>query len=101
VINIDKSGASKEAIKTYNNRCLKRIRIRQSKYLNNRVEGDDRSIKWRTHLMLGFKSFESASRTFPGIKIGRMINKGHPSFPSTTAYKSFWLLAAECSRAVK
>jgi putative transposase len=27
VINIDKSGASKEAIRTYNNRCLKRIRI--------------------------------------------------------------------------
>jgi putative transposase len=36
VINIDKSGANKEAIRTYNNRSLKRIRIRQSKYLNNR-----------------------------------------------------------------
>jgi putative transposase len=46
VINIDKSGANKEAIRTYNNRCLKRIRIRQSKYLNNRVEGDHRFIKW-------------------------------------------------------
>ena len=29
VINIDKSGANKEAIRTYNKRCLKRIRIRQ------------------------------------------------------------------------
>jgi putative transposase len=94
VINIDKSGASKEAIRTYNNRCLKRIRIRQSKYLNNRVEGDHRLIKWRTHLMLGFKSFESASRTLSGIEIMRMIKKEQPSFPSTTAYKSFCSLAA-------
>jgi putative transposase len=38
VINIDKSGANKEAIKTYNKRCIKRIRIRQCEYLNNRVE---------------------------------------------------------------
>ena len=28
VINIDKSGANKEAIKTYNKRCIKRVRIR-------------------------------------------------------------------------
>jgi putative transposase len=40
VINIDKSGANREAIRTYNKRRLKRIRIRQCKYLNNRVEGD-------------------------------------------------------------
>ena len=40
VINIDKSGANKEAIRTYNTRYLKKIRIRQCKYLNNRVEGD-------------------------------------------------------------
>jgi putative transposase len=39
VINIDKSGANKEAIRTYNKRCIKKIRIRLSKYLNNRVEG--------------------------------------------------------------
>jgi putative transposase len=41
VINIGKSGANREAIRTYNKRSLKRIRIRQCKYLNNRVEGDD------------------------------------------------------------
>jgi putative transposase len=48
VINIDKSGVNREAIRTYNKRRLKRIRIRQCKYLNNRVEGDHRFIKWRT-----------------------------------------------------
>ena len=76
VINIDKSGANKEAIRTYNQRRLKRIRIRQCKYLNNRVEGDHRFIKWRIQNTLGFKSFESASRTLIGIEIVRMIKKG-------------------------
>src|SRR3954468_22862029 len=94
VINIDKSGANKEAIRTYNNRCLKRIRIRQCKYLNNRVEGDHRFIKWRTQSMLGFKSFKSASRTLSGIETVRMIKKEQLYFPSTTAYKSFCSLAA-------
>ncbi len=63
VINIDKSGATKRRSETYNKRCLKRIRIRQCKYLNNRVEADHRFIKWRTRPMLGLKNFESASRT--------------------------------------
>jgi transposase-like protein len=75
VINIDQSGANKEAIKTYNKRCIKSIRIRQCKYLNNRVEGDHRFIKWRTQNMLGFKSFESTSRTLSGIEMVRMIKK--------------------------
>src|SRR3954464_8265510 len=81
VINIDKSGANKEAIRTYNQRFLKRIQIRQCKYLNNRVEGDHRFIKWRTALMLGFKNFESASRTLNGIEIIRMIKKEQVTFP--------------------
>ena len=75
MINIDKSGANREAIRTYNKRRLKRKRIRQCKYLNNRIEGDHRFIKWRIEGMLGFKSFESASRTLRGIEIVRMIKK--------------------------
>src|SRR3954465_11964773 len=35
VINIDKSGANREAIRAYNKRRLKRISSRQCKYLNN------------------------------------------------------------------
>ena len=73
VINIDKNGANKEAIRTYNKRCLKNIRIRQCKYLNNRVEQDPRFVKWRIQNMLGFKNFESASRTLSGIEMVRMI----------------------------
>jgi putative transposase len=40
VNNIDQSGANKEAIRTYNKRTLGKIRIRQCKYLNNRIEAD-------------------------------------------------------------
>jgi putative transposase len=72
------------AIRTYNRRCLKRIRIRQCKYLNNRVEQDHRFIKWRIQNTLGFKSFESASRTLTGIEIVRMIKKQQVTFSRIT-----------------
>jgi putative transposase len=86
VINIDQSCANKEAIKTYSKRYFKRIKIRQCKYLNNRVEADHRFIKWRTQIMLGFKSYESASRTLAGIEMVRMIQKDQVTFPMTTSY---------------
>jgi putative transposase len=60
IINIDKSGANKQGIRTINKRELVRIQWRQCKYLNNIVEQDHRFIKWQTKNMLGFKSFESA-----------------------------------------
>ncbi len=44
------------------NKGAGRITIRQCKYLNKRVEGDYRFIKWRTQFMLGFKNFESAKQ---------------------------------------
>jgi transposase-like protein len=46
-------------------RRLKPIRTRQSQYLNNRIEPDQRSIKRRARPMLGFKSTDSA-RTILG-----------------------------------
>jgi hypothetical protein len=94
VINIDQCGANKEAIRTYYKRCLKRILARQCKYLNNRVEADLRFIKWRTQQMLGFKSFESTSRTWTGIEILRMIKKEQVVAPMATTYKKFCSLAA-------
>ena len=94
MINIDKSGANKEAIKTYNKRCIKRVRIRQIKYLNNRIEQDHRFIKWRVQNMLGFKSFESASRTLTGIEIVRMIIKEQVTSSEVNYFKTFCSLAA-------
>jgi putative transposase len=75
LINIDNSGANKQAIWVYNKRNFIRIKSRQVKYVNNIVEQDHRFIKWKVWPMLGFKSFESAQRTLAGIEIVRMIKK--------------------------
>jgi putative transposase len=83
VINIDQSGANKESIKIYNKRSFKIIKIRQCKYLNNRVE-----------ISFGFKSFESASRTLSGIEMVRMIKKFQVTFPMATSYQTFCSLTA-------
>jgi putative transposase len=44
--------------------------------------------------MLGFKSFESASRILAGIDMVRTIQKRQVLFPMATAYKTFCSLAA-------
>jgi len=56
-------------------RELKPIRIRQSRYLNNRIEQDHRRIKRRVRPMLGFKSFASANATLTGIEMIHMMRK--------------------------
>jgi len=38
LININKSGANKHAMKAYNRRALSKIKISQCKYLNNSVK---------------------------------------------------------------
>lgn len=76
IINIDKGGANKAAIKGYNSEYNKRIKTRQCKYLNNIVEQDHRRIKRITRLMLSFKNFHSAQKTLAGIELVAMIKKG-------------------------
>ena len=49
--------------------------IRQSQYLNNRIEQDHRRIKRRVRPMLGFKSFKSAVATLSGIEMIHMLRK--------------------------
>ena len=93
LINIDKSGANKSAIKLYNRRNYSRIKVRQCKYLNNIVEQDHRMIKWRIVQGLGFKEFESAKRTIAGIEIVRMLKKNQLENPKNTTYESFKSLA--------
>jgi transposase-like protein len=77
-INVDKSGANKAALEAINQNLSEdqKIEIRQSKYLNNMVEQDQRFIKKRTKLTLGFKSFYGDSQTIKGIEIIHMIKKG-------------------------
>jgi transposase-like protein len=53
-----------------------RTTIRSSKYLNNLIEQDHRSIKLRLGPMLGFKGFRNASITIAGIELMHRIRKG-------------------------
>jgi transposase-like protein len=56
-------------------RDLKPIRIRQSAYLNNRIEQDHRAVKRRVRPMLGFKSMVSARVILGGIEMIHMMRK--------------------------
>ena len=53
-----------------------RTKLRSSKYLNNLIEQDHRSIKLRLGPMLGFKRFRRASITIAGIELMHRIRKG-------------------------
>ena len=94
LINIDKSGANKHAIRVYNKRSFSKIKIRQCKYLNNIVEQDHRFIKKRISNGMGFKEFESAKSTLAGIEIVHMIKKGQLISNRKSMFKSFLALAA-------
>jgi len=93
MINIDKSGSNKEAIRLYNKRKLTKIKFRQCKYLNNIIEQDHRFIKWRIANGLGYKSFKSASVTLSGIETVRMIKKNQLENPGRSPFNSFYSLA--------
>jgi transposase-like protein len=56
-------------------RELKPIRIRQSAYLNNRIEQDHRAIKRRIRPMLGFKAITTARVILSGIEMIHMMRK--------------------------
>ena len=56
-------------------RDLKPIRIRQSAYLNNRIEQDHRAIKRRVRPMLGFQSVVCARVILGGIEMIHMMRK--------------------------
>ena len=96
VINIDKSGANKSGIRSINRELLtvKKIKIRQCKYLNNIVEQDHRNIKRQISIDTGFKEFESAQRTLAGIEVVNIIRKGQIADSRKTTFKTFCSLAA-------
>jgi transposase-like protein len=51
-------------------------KLRSSKYLNNLIEQDHRSVKQRIAVMLGFKGFSNAAITIAGIELLHGIRKG-------------------------
>jgi putative transposase len=75
-------------------RQLKPIRIRQSAYLNNRIEQDHRAIKRRVRPMLGFKSTTTARVILSGIEMVHMMRKGQAKY----ACNSSLSLAAQFER---
>jgi transposase-like protein len=76
-ITLDGYAASHRAVhETRNDGLLpRRTSLRSSKYLNNLIEQDHRSIKSRTRPMLGFKNFSSAAMTLAGMELLRRIHK--------------------------
>ena len=78
-------------------RDLKPIRIRQSAYLNNRIEQDHRAVKRRIRPMLGFKSMASARTILSGIEMVHMMRKGQAKYarnPPPSLAEQFDLFAA-------
>jgi putative transposase len=76
---------------------LEPIRIRQSPYLNNRIEQDHRGIKRRVRPMLGFKAMDSARAILGGIEMIHMIRKGQAKYagnPRRSLAEQFERLAA-------
>jgi transposase-like protein len=77
VITVDKNPAYPPAIDELKNEknLFKNVEIRQTRYLNNIIEQDHRSIKRIIVPMLGFQSFHSASKTLKGIEAMNMVKK--------------------------
>ena len=77
-ITVDKNPAYPLAIDELKNEknMLKNVEIGQTRYLNNIIEQDHRSIKRIVNSMLGFQSFRSANKTLKGIEAMNMIKKG-------------------------
>jgi transposase-like protein len=78
-------------------RGLQPIRIRQSAYLNNRIEQDHRAIKRRVRPMLGFQSVASARVILGGIEMVHMMRKQQAKYvcnSQPSLAEQFDLLAA-------
>jgi putative transposase len=78
-------------------RRLKPVKIRQSQYLNNRIEQDHRAIKRRVRPMLGFKSVDSARVILGGIELVHMMRKQQAKYACRQQLplaEKFHLLAA-------
>jgi putative transposase len=76
---------------------LEPIRIRQSHYLNNKIEQDHRAIKRRIRPMLGFQSAASARVILGGIEMVHMMRKQQAKYacnPQPSLAEQLHLLAA-------
>ena len=92
VMNVDKNPAYPAAMEELqaDGSIPRRVVLRQSKYLNNFIEQDHRTVKKRVWLAKGYGSFQSAWRTLQGIETvdndpegpSEMVGKRGCSLPS-------------------
>lgn len=82
---IDKSGANTAAVHGLVDDSGIAIELCQSKYLNNLVEQDYRTVRRRTRPMLGFKGFRSATKIIAGIETMHMVRKRQLACPAGQA----------------
>jgi len=102
-ITIDKSGSNKVALDHINfifllayifGYAFYNIQIRQIKYLNNIAPQDNRGIKKIIKPMMGFKAEHSATATFSGIELWRMLKKDqHQQAANMSIFEQFYTLA--------
>jgi putative transposase len=98
LINIDKSGSNISSLNEINRyfESSEKIEVRQSKYLNNRIEQDHRFIKKIVKPMLGFKFVNSASATLTRIELHHMLRKKqHINSDEQSIFEQFYALAGE------
>ena len=99
-ISIDGYVGNRAAIETINAERakihLRAIPIRQCAYLNNVLEQDHRGIKRKLKLMMGFKSFVSATATLCGIELAHFLRKGQlrEKYSRLSLAQQFAILAA-------
>jgi transposase-like protein len=76
VINMDKNAAYPAAMEKLKQEETidQETELRQSKYLNNEIEQDHRSIKRIVKPMMGFKTFNSARKTLSGIEYVQFLS---------------------------
>ena len=96
-VNVDGYDATQSGLKRVNQELAKSAQflIRESKYLNNIIEQDHRSVKRITNQMRGFGSFEDAKSTIAGIELVHMLKEGQAAnLKSQTPWKQFYEIAA-------
>jgi transposase-like protein len=88
ILSCDAESRSRDRLR----RRLKPIRIRQSRYLNNRIEQDHRAVKRRIRPMLVFKSITCTRAILGRIEMVHMIRKGqaeHAQIPEPSLAEQF------------
>ena len=87
VINVDKAPSYPAAVDSAKSAGYlpEETKLRQVKYLNNKIEGDHTPMKRLISPGRGFGSFDTARKTIRGYEIMRMIKKGQVPAAGPTA----------------